>query len=336
MRRRHFITLLGGAAAWPLAARAQQLGKVARIGFLGAASASGYASQVEGFRLGLRDLGYIEGRNIVIEYRWAEGKYERLPELAADLIRSDVDVIVTHGTPGSLAAKQVTATIPIVMAAIGDPVATGIVTSVSRPSGNITGLSFFNPELNAKRIELLKEVMPRITHVAVLINADNPAGIGPELQAMETAARLLKNDTPRVHHVADRRQGRPCIPAGPGQRRGVRGNEIVDESPSYGLVPNAVAASERGRGASTISWTVVRTSGGHKLQREHVLPLPKGHQRGLSTDAAFEWFAPQILAVKFEQVEGAQDYVPVIATAAHRKHRHAVVIATHRLAIDQA
>src|SRR5437899_1234447 len=104
--RREFITLLGGTAvAWPLASRAQELGKVARIGFLGAASASGYARQVEGFRLGLRDLGYIEGTNIVIDYRWAKGKYERLPELAADLIRSDADVIVTHGTPGSLAAS---------------------------------------------------------------------------------------------------------------------------------------------------------------------------------------------------------------------------------------
>jgi ABC-type uncharacterized transport system substrate-binding protein len=193
VKRREFISLLGGAAAgWPLAARAQQPGKVPRIGFLGAASASSYATQLAGFRLGLRDLGYVEGTNIVIEYRWAEAKYERLRDLVAELIRSNVDVIVTHGTPGSLAAKQMTAIIPIVMAAIGDPVATGIVGSVSRPSGNITGLSFFNPELNAKRIELLKEVMPRITRVGVLINADNPAGIGPELQAMETAARSLK------------------------------------------------------------------------------------------------------------------------------------------------
>ncbi len=193
MRRREFIGLLGGAAAfWPLAARAQQLGKVARIGFLGAASASGYATQVEGFRLGLRDLGYIEGTNIVIDYRWAEGKYERLPELAADLIRSGVDVIVTHGTPGSLAAKRATATVPIVMAIIGDPVVTGLVASMARPGGNITGQSFFAPELSAKWIELLKEAMPQMTRAAFLVNPDNPIIIGPILQTMEMTAQSLK------------------------------------------------------------------------------------------------------------------------------------------------
>jgi len=190
MRRRDFITLLGGtAAAWPLAARAQQPGKSV-IGFLGMASPSTFASRLEGFRLGLRDFGYVEGTNIKTEYRWAEGRYERLPELAAELVRSNVDLIVTHGTPGSLAAKRATTTIPIVMASIGDPVANSIVASVARPGGNITGQSFFNPELRAKRIELLKEVMPRLTHVAVILNVDNPA-IGPEFQAMETAAQAL-------------------------------------------------------------------------------------------------------------------------------------------------
>jgi putative ABC transport system substrate-binding protein len=190
VKRREFITLLGGAAAWPLVARAQQPGKVPRIGFLGAASPSTFASRLEAIRLGLRDFGYIEGTNIIIEYRWAQGHYERLPELAAELVRSKVDLIVTHTTPGSLAAKRATTTIPIVMALIGDPVAVGIVTSVARPGGNITGQSFFNPELRAKRIELLKEVMPRLTQVAVILNADNPS-TGPELQAMETTARSL-------------------------------------------------------------------------------------------------------------------------------------------------
>src|SRR5438874_1153653 len=148
MRRRDVITLCGGAAlAWPLAARAQQAGKVARIGFLGLTSAAGSASRVEAFRLGLRDLGYVEGTNIVIEYRWADDRYERLPELAAELVRSNVDVIVTHATPGSLAAKRATTTIPIVVAIIGDPVASGIIASVARPGGNITGQSFFNAEL---------------------------------------------------------------------------------------------------------------------------------------------------------------------------------------------
>jgi putative tryptophan/tyrosine transport system substrate-binding protein len=190
MKRREFIALLGGAAAtWPLAARAQRPAKPV-IGFLGPASPSTFASRIEAFRLGLRDFGYVEGTNITVEYRWADGRYERLPELAAELVRSNVDLIVTHGTPGSLAAKRATTTIPIVMANIGDPVATGVVASIARPGGNITGHTFFNPELRAKRVELLKEVMPRITHVAVVLNPDNPAS-GPEFQAMETAAQAL-------------------------------------------------------------------------------------------------------------------------------------------------
>jgi putative ABC transport system substrate-binding protein len=193
MRRREFITLFGGAAAaWPRGARAQQPGKVARIGFLGSTSASGLASRVERFRLGLRDLGYMEGTSIIIEYRWADEKYEQLPELAAELVHSNVDVIVTHGTPGSLAAKQATTTIPIVIANIGDPVAAGVVASMARPGGNITGQSFFNPELSAKRIELLKELMPQLTRVAALLNADNPSSLGPIFQAMEITARSLK------------------------------------------------------------------------------------------------------------------------------------------------
>jgi putative ABC transport system substrate-binding protein len=190
MRRREFITLVGGAAAWPLVARAQRPAKSV-IGFLSMASRSTFASRIEGFRLGLRDFGYIEGTNITVEYRFAEGHYERLPELAAELVRSKVDLIVTHGTPGSLAAKRATTTIPIVIASIGDPVATGIVASIARPGGNITGQTFFNPELRAKRIELLKELMPHLTHVAVILNADNPAAVGPEFQAMEKAAQAL-------------------------------------------------------------------------------------------------------------------------------------------------
>jgi putative ABC transport system substrate-binding protein len=190
INRRTSIALLGGAVAWPVSARAQQPpGKVPRIGFLGMATASGHASRLEGFRLGLRDLGYIEGANIIVDYRWAEDHYERLPELLAELIRSDVELIVTHTTPGALAAKQATTTIPIVMLT-GDPVASGIVTSVARPGGNITGQSFFSPELMAKRIELLRESMPGITQVAVLQNPDNP-GNGTLLRAMEIAAQSL-------------------------------------------------------------------------------------------------------------------------------------------------
>src|SRR5215472_2576211 len=155
MRRRDFVrAIVGSATAWPLAARAQQRPTKSVIGFLGLASPTTFAARLEGFRLGLRDFGYVEGTNITVVYRFAEGHYERLPELAADLVRSKVDLIVTHGTPGGLAAKAATTTIPIVIASQGDPVANGIVASIARPGGNITGQSFFNPELRAKRIEV--------------------------------------------------------------------------------------------------------------------------------------------------------------------------------------
>jgi len=191
MDRRAFIgRVAGGVLAAPLAAFAQQAGKIARIGFLGAASASGYAKQLDGFRLGLRDFGYMEGKNIVLEYRWAEGNYAQLAELAAELVHSKVDVIVTHGTPGTRAAKGATTTIPIVMAISGDAVATGLVVSLPRPGGNITGSTFFGPELSAKQIELLKEILPRITRVAVLVNPDNPV-IGPMSKAMEITTKSL-------------------------------------------------------------------------------------------------------------------------------------------------
>src|SRR5262249_40437683 len=169
---------------------AQHPGKMPRIGFLGAASASGYAPQLEAFRQGLRDLGYVEGKNIILEYRWAEGTYDRLPVLAAELVRLKPDLVLTHGTAGTRAAKQATTTIPIVMAVSGDAVATGLVASLAHPGGNITGSSFFNPELAAKRLELLKEVVPALTRVAVLMNPGNPVN-EVSLQAMERTARSL-------------------------------------------------------------------------------------------------------------------------------------------------
>ena len=190
MHRRNFITLLTGAVAWPLAARAQQAGKPPTIGFLGSISPTGFAKQLAGFRQGLRDLGYVEGTNLIVEYRWAEGNYARLPDLATELVRSNVAVIVTHGTPATLAAKRATTTIPIVVAIIGDPIATGVVTSIARPEANITGQSFFNPELRAKRLELLKEVVPRLTEAAVLVNPDSPAA-GPEYKVMQSMASSL-------------------------------------------------------------------------------------------------------------------------------------------------
>src|SRR5882672_7217625 len=157
MDRRTFISSATlGLLAASLAAEAQQAGKVWRIGFLGVADPTRFARGVEAVRLGLRDHGYVEGRNITIEFRWAEGRYDRLPELAAELVRLNVDVIITHGTPGTFALKGATSTIPIVMSIIGNPVESGAVASLARPGGNITGSSFFSNEVTAKRLDILK------------------------------------------------------------------------------------------------------------------------------------------------------------------------------------
>jgi putative ABC transport system substrate-binding protein len=196
MQRRQFIKLVGcSVAACPLGVRAQLIaGKIPHVGFLGATPASDFAPRFNRFRDGLRELGYVEGVNLSIVERWAENKYDRLPELAADLVRSNVDLIVTHGTPGSLAAKRATATIPIVVANIGDPIAAGIVSNLARPGGNITGLSFFSPQISAKHIELLKELMPQLARIGVVLNAGNPFSLGPGLEAMKTTAQSLKLD----------------------------------------------------------------------------------------------------------------------------------------------
>jgi putative ABC transport system substrate-binding protein len=192
MGRREFITLLVGTlATWPLAARAQQAGKVARIGFLGATFASSWASRMEAFRSGLRDLGYVEGENVLFETRWAEEQYDQLPALASELVRRKVDVLLTYGTPGTLAAKRATADIPIVFLYSGDAVAAGLVASLARPGGNITGSTYFLPQLMAKRLELLKEAMPHITRVAILVKPDNPL-FNSTLPVLEIAANLLK------------------------------------------------------------------------------------------------------------------------------------------------
>ena len=193
MRRREFIALLGSAAvAWPLAARAPQA-KVARIGFLGLVSASSHAPRVAALRAGLRELGWIEGRNILIEFRWAEGNYDRLPALAAELVRLNLDVLVTHGSSGALAARKATSTVPIVITAVADMLALGLVESLSRPGGNITGLSFFYAELAAKRLELLKEAIPALTKAAILLNpnnASNPLILG-EIKATAKALNVV-------------------------------------------------------------------------------------------------------------------------------------------------
>jgi len=180
------------ALAWAGAVRAQaKPAKIARIGILHSASESGTEMQVKSLREGLRDLGYVEGKNIAFEFRWADGNYERLNEFAAELVRLKVDIIVTAGTPSARAAKQASTTIPIVMAVIGDAVAAGLVTSLARPDGNITGSSIFSSEIHIKRLELLKETVPRISRVAVLINRGNPALV-TNLKEVESAAKLLK------------------------------------------------------------------------------------------------------------------------------------------------
>src|SRR6516225_3429033 len=191
MNRRTIITLLGGAAAWPLAARAQPAAKIFRIGYVGTLAADSLPKLPEAFRAGLRDLGYEEGRDIVIEFRWADGHYERLPALFSELIRLNVDVIVTYGTAGSLAAKQATTTIPIVFATAGDAVASGLVASLAQPGGNVTGTTHFIPELSAKQLELLKDAIPGLTDVAVLLNPANPVN-EPVVPVMRQTAHSLK------------------------------------------------------------------------------------------------------------------------------------------------
>jgi putative tryptophan/tyrosine transport system substrate-binding protein len=188
MRRRDFITLLGGAAAtWPLSARAQQLEKVPRIGLL-APSSSAFD---EVFRQGLRELGYVEGKNIVIEYRFAEEKFDRLPDLAVELVELKVDVIVARATQASLAAKGATRTIPIVMVGVSDPVGLGLVASLARPGANITGTSAMSAEVVGKSLELLKEVVPKLSRVAVLWNPDNAIFQAQMLRETQVAAGTL-------------------------------------------------------------------------------------------------------------------------------------------------
>ena len=191
MDRRTFIgTLTAGLLAAPLAARAQPAGEIYRIGFLGNSTAALEANLVGPFREGLRDLGYVEGRNLVIEYRWAEGKYERFPQLVAELLALKVDVIVSAGTPAALAVKQATTTVPMVMAAVGDPVGTGLIASLARPGGNLTGLAAISPDLEGKRFELLRELLPKLSHVSFLVNPANALHTVSEKHAREAATVL--------------------------------------------------------------------------------------------------------------------------------------------------
>jgi ABC-type uncharacterized transport system substrate-binding protein len=190
LRRREFITLLGGAAAWPLAARAQQPAMPV-IGFLDPRSPDAMADRLRAFRQGLNEVGYVEGENVTIIYRFAEDQYARLPELAAELVRRRVTVISASTSTGAAAAKAATTTIPIAFIAAQDPVGLGLVASLARPGGNLTGTNFFSGELAAKRLDLLHELLPRAVRVAVLVNPADPTNTAPTLRDVEAAARAI-------------------------------------------------------------------------------------------------------------------------------------------------
>jgi putative ABC transport system substrate-binding protein len=189
VKRRQFITLLGGAVAWPLAAHAQQPMPV--IGFLGSQSAETVADYLRAFRQGLKDAGYVEGETIAVEYRWADGQVDRLPDLVADLARRRVALLVSGGGPASMAAAQARISIPIIFMVAEDPVRLGLVSSLARPGGNLTGVNFFAAELAAKRLELLRELVPAAARVAVLLNPSETAIAAANARDVETAARAM-------------------------------------------------------------------------------------------------------------------------------------------------
>src|SRR5262245_20898970 len=191
MRRREFITLIGGAAAaWPLAARAQQAGKLPTIGFIGATTASTQSQWTAAFVNRLRELGWIEGRTVTIEYRWAEGQLDGSAEIVAEIVRRNVDVIVTHSAQPVLAAKQATSVIPIVFAVAADPLGSGLVASLARPGGNVTGLSVQSTDLAGKRIEVLREVLPGVRRLGIIANIGAPAAV-LEMREVQAAASAV-------------------------------------------------------------------------------------------------------------------------------------------------
>ena len=193
MRRREFIAGLGSGAAWPVVARAQQQAKLPTIGFLGSATASTESERVAAFAQRLRELGWIDGRNVAIEYRWSEGRNERYAEIVAEFVRLKVEVIVTQGTAPALAAMPATSVIPIVFAGSGAPVASGLVASLARPGGNVTGLSNQQADITSKRVQLLREVVPSLRRLAILGNPGNP-GVVIEMGDAQAAARMLGLD----------------------------------------------------------------------------------------------------------------------------------------------
>jgi len=204
MRRRAFITLLSGAAAWPLAARAQQSGKLPKIGLLSSGAPAVQGQWVPAFVQRLRELGWIEGRTVVLEVRWAEGRPERFTEIAAEFVRLKVDVIMTYSTAAVIAAKQATSIIPIIFAAANDPIGSGLVASLARPGGNVTGLSLQSTDIAAKRLELLREVVPGVRRLAMLTNSNNPSNVLESREIQEAARSLaLRVDLPEIQRAED-------------------------------------------------------------------------------------------------------------------------------------
>lgn len=215
MRRREFITLLGATVGWPSVAQAQQAGKPPTVGFFGSSTASAMTRWTAAFVQRLRELGWIEGRTITIEYRWAEGRTERYAEIAAELVRLKVDVIVTYGTPPSSAAKRATAVIPIVFAAAADPVGSGLVSSLARPGANITGLSLQQSDIAGKKLELLREMLTGLRRLGVMGNVGNPASVLEIVEVKAAANRLgfdvISLDVRRAEDIA------PAIEAADGR-----------------------------------------------------------------------------------------------------------------------
>ena len=202
MKRRDFFSLVGGAAAWPLTAQAQQ--SIPVIGFLSGQSASSYAKFASAFRSGLQEAGFVEGKNVAIEYRWAEGRYDRLPALAVDLVHhSVIEIVATGATPAILAAKAATNTIPIIFTTGGDPVGLGLVASLNRPGGNVTGISFLVAQIGSKRLESLCEMVPNAKSIGFLVNPNNPNADVETADALK-AARLLGREIQVINASSDR------------------------------------------------------------------------------------------------------------------------------------
>jgi hypothetical protein len=250
MRRRAFITLLGTAIGWPLAARAQPA-KLPTIGFLGPLTSSAMSQWTEAFVQRLRELGWIEGRTVAIEYRWGEGRSERFPEIVAEFVQLKVSVIVTGGTAAVIAAKQATSVIPIVFGSVADPVGTGLVASLARPGGNVTGLSNQSADLPRKRLELWREVVPGLCRLAIMANINNPSNVLEPTPAI--CANSLRSSPSRAQSVA----GRPIEPRTDRARPMLKASRTAPRSPRSPSCPRITLMCDlapRLRGVFLFRW----------------------------------------------------------------------------------